>query len=95
MQGQGLGRLLLADALNRAQTADQSVGSAGIFVDAIDDMSSRFYQGFGFQAYGDQPLKLFLAMWLFSITASIKRSIAVLSVTEIILAMINLNTKNG
>jgi hypothetical protein len=38
----------LADALNRAQTAAQSVGSAGIFVDAKDDMSSRFYQDFGF-----------------------------------------------
>ena len=35
MQGQGLGRLLLADALNRAQSAAQSVGSAGIFVDAM------------------------------------------------------------
>lgn len=63
MQGQGLGRLLLADALNRAQSAAQSVGSAGIFVDAKDDMSSRFYQSFGFQLCGDQPLKLYLAMW--------------------------------
>ena len=63
MQGQGLGRLLLADALNRAQSAAQSVGSAGIFVDAKDYRSSRFYQGFGFQVCGDQPLKLYLAMW--------------------------------
>jgi ribosomal protein S18 acetylase RimI-like enzyme len=63
MQGQGLGRLLLADALNRAQTAAQSVGSAGIFVDAKDDMSSRFYQGFGFQICRDQPNKLYLSMW--------------------------------
>ncbi len=63
MQSQGLGRLLLADALNRAQSAAQAVGSAGIFVDAKDDMSSRFYQGFGFQTCRDQPLKLYLPMW--------------------------------
>lgn len=60
-QGQGLGRLLLADALNRAQPAAQAVGSAGIFVDAKDDMNSRFYQGFGFQLCQDQPLKLYFA----------------------------------
>lgn len=63
LQGQGLGRLLLADALNRARAAAQSVGSAGVFVDAKDDTAARFYQGFGFQPCADQPLKLYLAIW--------------------------------
>ncbi len=62
MQGQGLGKLLLADALNRAQSAAQAVGSAGLFVDAKDDKSVQFYQRFGFIVCSDQPLKLFLPM---------------------------------
>jgi ribosomal protein S18 acetylase RimI-like enzyme len=62
-QAQGLGRLLLADALNRARGAAQSVGSAGVFVDAKDDSAVRFYQGFGFQPCADQPLKLYLPIW--------------------------------
>ncbi len=63
LQGQGLGRLLLADALNRARSAAQSVGSAGVFVDASADTASRFYQRFGFQPCADQPLKLYLPIW--------------------------------
>jgi len=63
MQGQGLGKLLLADAVNRANSAAQAVGSAGLFVDAKDDISSRFYQGFGFRVFDDQPLKLYLPIW--------------------------------
>lgn len=63
MQGQGLGRLLLADAVNRAESAAQAVGSAGLFVDAKDETSSRFYQSFGFRICDDQSLKLYLPMW--------------------------------
>lgn len=63
MQGQGLGRLLLADALNRAQSAAQAVGSTGIFVDAKNDIAASFYQGFGFKVCTGQPLKLFLPIW--------------------------------
>jgi len=63
MQGQGLGRLLLADAVNRAQGAAQAVGSVGIIVDAKSDRASRFYQAFGFGFCEDQPLILYLPMW--------------------------------
>lgn len=63
MQGQGLGRLLLADALNRAQSAAQAVGSAGIFVDAKNDIAVNFYHSFGFKACLGEPLKLFLPIW--------------------------------
>ena len=63
MQGQGLGRLLLADAVHRARTAAQAVGSAGLFVDAKNDAAARFYQRYGFVAAADQPLKLFLPFW--------------------------------
>jgi GNAT superfamily N-acetyltransferase len=63
MQGQGLGRLLLADAVNRAKGAAHSVGSAGIVVDAKSDRASRFYQTFGFGPCEDQPFILYLPMW--------------------------------
>ncbi|MDR1710223.1 MAG: GNAT family N-acetyltransferase, partial [Candidatus Accumulibacter sp.] len=63
MQGQGLGRLLLADALNRARRAAQAVGSAGLFVDAKNEAAARFYRHYGFIPAADQPLKLFLSLW--------------------------------
>ena len=63
MQGQGLGSLLLADAVNRAHSAAQAVGSAGIFVDAKDPKSAQFYQSFGFRSCDDQPMKLYLPIW--------------------------------
>jgi GNAT superfamily N-acetyltransferase len=63
MQHQGLGRLLLADAVNRARGAAQAVGSAGIVVDAKDAAAARFYEGFGFRPCEDLPLKLFLRLW--------------------------------
>ena len=63
MQGQGLGKLLLADAINRARSAAQAVGSAGIFVDAKDSTSAAFYRHFGFDACPNQPLKLYMPIW--------------------------------
>ncbi|MFA7578901.1 GNAT family N-acetyltransferase [Castellaniella sp.] len=63
MQGQGLGSLLLADAVNRARSAAQAVDSAGLFVDAKNEAAARFYQHYGFTPSTDQPLKLFLSLW--------------------------------
>lgn len=63
MQGQGLGRLLLADALGRARHAAQAVGSAGLIVDAKSDTAARFYQRYSFRTCATQPLKLFLSFW--------------------------------
>lgn len=63
MQGQGLGRLLLADAVNRARAAAQAVGSAGLFVDAKDETAAGFYRHYGFVPAIDQPFKLFLSLW--------------------------------
>jgi ribosomal protein S18 acetylase RimI-like enzyme len=55
--------LLLADAVNRAHTAAQAVGIAGLFVDAKNEAAARFYQRYGFIPSTDQPLKLFLSLW--------------------------------
>lgn len=63
LKGQGLGQLLLADAVSRARQAAQAVGSAGVMVDAKGDDAARFYQRYGFAPCGHQPLTLFLPMW--------------------------------
>lgn len=63
LHGQGLGKLLLADAITRARGAAQAVGSAGIFVDAKDAVATRFYSAFGFHPCEDDPMKLYLPMW--------------------------------
>ncbi len=63
LQGQGLGQLLLVDAINRARGAAQIVGSAGIVVDAKDAPAAGFYRRYGFVPCGDRPLKLYLPLW--------------------------------
>lgn len=62
-QGQGLGRLLLADAVQRARAAALDVGSAGLFVDAKDAGGVHFYQHYGFLPNSEHPLQLFLSFW--------------------------------
>jgi GNAT superfamily N-acetyltransferase len=47
-QGRGLGRSLLADALERIVLAAEQVGVRAIVVDAIDDEASAFYRHYGF-----------------------------------------------
>jgi GNAT superfamily N-acetyltransferase len=63
MQAQGLGELLLLDAMGRARNAAQQVGSAGLFVDVNDAKAARFYQKYGFQPGDEEALTLYLALW--------------------------------
>jgi GNAT superfamily N-acetyltransferase len=47
-KGQGLGELLLADALRRAYQASASIGACAVVTDPINDKARVFYEGFGF-----------------------------------------------
>lgn len=47
--GRGLGRILLADAVLRAQTASESLAVAALVVDPINDGARAFYRAFGFE----------------------------------------------
>ncbi|WP_158866935.1 GNAT family N-acetyltransferase [Leifsonia sp. AG29] len=47
-QGQGLGGLLLADALTRFLAATQIVAARLVVVDALDDDVARYYEHYGF-----------------------------------------------
>ncbi len=60
-QGKGLGKLLLVDALGRAQRIYREAGGIGLFVDAIDERAAVYYQRFGFAVSPDNPLLLFLS----------------------------------
>lgn len=59
-QGQGLGRLMLADALHRVWRSE--IASFAVIVDAKDDGAARFYAREGFMPFPDRALKLFMQM---------------------------------
>ena len=60
VRGQGVGALLLADAVRRILGAARSVAVLAIVVDAKDDTAVGFYRRFGFQPFPLQPRRLFL-----------------------------------
>jgi len=60
VQGQGLGALLLLDALRRAAHTADEIGFRAVEVDAIDDAARRFYLKYGFVPLLDDRHHLFL-----------------------------------
>lgn len=62
VQGQGLGALLLVDALRRSADISLQLGIRAVEVDAIDDAARSFYLKFGFRPLLDDPRHLFLPM---------------------------------
>lgn len=62
VQGQGLGALLLVDALRRSLQISEQVGIRAVEVDALDDVARKFYLKFGFRSLLDDPRHLFLPM---------------------------------
>jgi GNAT superfamily N-acetyltransferase len=61
-RGQGLGRLLLVDALLRSLAISQQVGAMAVVVDAKDDAARSFYEQYGFTRFVDHEYRLFLPM---------------------------------
>ncbi|MDD9960725.1 MAG: GNAT family N-acetyltransferase [Gammaproteobacteria bacterium] len=60
--GQGIGRLLLADAVKRTAVAGETVAMHALIVDAANGAAKRFYEGFGFAPLTDNPMRLFLPL---------------------------------
>ena len=60
-KGQGLGKLLLIDALKRSFEVSKVIGSMAIIVDPIDKNAIDFYNKFGFITLPDSE-KMFLSM---------------------------------
>jgi GNAT superfamily N-acetyltransferase len=61
-QGQGLGPLLLADALKRSRYVSSQIGIYAVTVDALHEKAKSFYEAFGFIALKDDTLHLFLPL---------------------------------
>jgi GNAT superfamily N-acetyltransferase len=59
-QGQGLGRVLLTDALRRCLALANQLGVHAVEVDAIDEQAKAFYEKYGFVALEDNPRHLYL-----------------------------------
>jgi len=60
VRGQGIGELLLADAIDRILRASQTIAVFAIVVEAVSTEASTFYQGFGFRPFPLHPNRLFL-----------------------------------
>lgn len=61
-QGQGLGGLLLSDALKRSCRVVTEVASYAVVVDALDAAACRYYERYGFIRFPDSARRLFLPM---------------------------------
>jgi len=61
-QGEGLGELVLMDALHRALLATAQVASMAVVAEALDEAAGAFYRRYGFQQFQGHPLKLYLPM---------------------------------
>jgi GNAT superfamily N-acetyltransferase len=60
VRGQGIGELLLADAVRRVLGAGQSMAVFAIVADAKDERAVNFYRAFGFAPFPLRPNRLFL-----------------------------------
>jgi GNAT superfamily N-acetyltransferase len=64
--GQGWGKVLLIDALQRSLDQSDQIAAAAVVVDAIDESAQAFYEKFGFQLLLDpdseHERRLFLPM---------------------------------
>ena len=68
-QGQGIGRILFADALKRSAIAADQIGLKTVVLDVIDDGGSKitakrvaFYASMGFQALPGYPRRVFIGI---------------------------------
>jgi GNAT superfamily N-acetyltransferase len=62
VQGQGLGELLLMNAIHRTCNVREHIGAFALFVDAKDDDGAAFYAKYGFIALPDASLTLVLPL---------------------------------
>lgn len=56
LRGQGVGAVLVADALQRIVDATQTVGARLVVVDALHERVARFYESLGFRRIPDSLL---------------------------------------
>ena len=59
-QGQGLGRLLLAQSLRDGYEAGDTFAFVAVILDCLNDAAKSFYQQWDFQELPGRPYRLFV-----------------------------------
>ena len=60
VRGEGVGALLLADAIRKVIRASRSLAVFAIVVEAKDEKAAAFYRNFGFAPFPNHPMRLFM-----------------------------------
>ena len=63
-QRQGIGEILMVEAMQRALLVADTAGGIGLFVDAKDEVAQSYYARYGFITLEDNPLEMFLSLSL-------------------------------
>jgi ribosomal protein S18 acetylase RimI-like enzyme len=63
-QRQGIGEILMVEAMRRALLVADTAGGIGLFVDAKDESAQSYYTRYGFITLEDCPLEMFLPLSL-------------------------------
>jgi len=61
-QRQGIGEILMVEAMKRALIIADNAGVIGLFVDAKDEAAKEYYERYNFASLIDNPLKMFLPL---------------------------------
>ncbi len=61
-QRQGIGEILMVEAMQRALLVADTAGGIGLFVDAKDEAAQSYYARYGFIILEDNPLAMFLPL---------------------------------
>ena len=61
-QGQGVGKMLLTDAIKRTLAVSDQIAIYAMVVDAINENAKKFYEQFGFIRLSDDSPRLFLPL---------------------------------
>ena len=61
-QGQGVGQILMVEAMERSLLIADNAGVIGLFVDAKNDRVKTYYERYGFISFEKTPLTMFLPL---------------------------------
>lgn len=61
-QLQGIGEILMVEAMQRAIRVADNAGGVGLFVDAKDEVAQSYYERYGFVTLEDSFLEMFLPL---------------------------------
>ena len=61
-QGQGIGEILMIEAMTKAVNITDNAGVIGLFVDAKDERAKSYYARYGFISLEDNLLQMFLPL---------------------------------